>query len=231
MLAGFTTARLGKAERLLKSVVERDPSYAPAYAALAGTYQNMASYGALSPSEASARMMPLVEQALSLDDGLAEAWQHLAYVRTVSGDLEGVRVAEGRAMELDPQNPVVLAAQLVRWLLSHEPERALVYADELLRIDPLSPSSLWGIAILYLRLDRFDDSERTLERIRSIDPQHNTYLWGSSSLAVSRGNLVTVLGLLAVAIRKSTPSNSKATARSFRASVRGGKPPNTSNTS
>jgi tetratricopeptide (TPR) repeat protein len=141
-------------------------------------------------------MMPLVEQALSLDGDLAEAWQYLAYVRQASGDLEDARAAEKKALELDPQNPLVLGSQIVRWSLTHEPERALVYADELLRVDPLSPEALQTIGLLYFRLGRSDDWERMLKRTLSIDPQNNAYFWHSADLAISRGNLVTVLGLL-----------------------------------
>ena len=137
-VANPSVSKLVEAELLLKGVIEREPNYAPAYAALAETYRDMADLGMLSPSEASARMMPLVDQALSLDDGLAEAWLHLTYVRLVTGDLDGARAAQERALELDPQNPLVLRRQIGRWLWSHEPERGLVYADELLRVDPLS---------------------------------------------------------------------------------------------
>ncbi len=191
--ANPTVAALGEAERLLKNVTERDPGYAPGYVALAGTYWAMAGYGMFSDSEASARMMPSLEQALSLDDGLAEAWVYLARARLEDGDHEGVREARERALELDPQNPVVLLAQMYRWWFSHEPERALVYADELLRIDPLSLNSLFRISNLYFRLGRFADMEMMLEHMRSIDPQSQNYLWSASWLAYSRGDLVTTL--------------------------------------
>ena len=194
--ANISFPNLAEAERLLKDVIERDPDYAPAYAALATTYQDMALWGSLSPSEASARMMPLVEQALSLDDELAEAWQHLAYVRRVNSDFASAQAAEERALELDPENPLVLLQQIARWTWTHEPERALVYADELLRVDPLSPRAFWWIAFLYGRLDRLDDMQRMLERIRSIDPQNSAYFWQASNLASSRGDLVTALRLL-----------------------------------
>jgi TolB-like protein/tetratricopeptide (TPR) repeat protein len=216
-MANTSFAGTGEAELLLNSVIERDPSYTPAYTALAGNYQDMASYGVLSPSEASARMMPLVEQALSRDDQLAEAWQHLAYVRQANGDLVGARAAEERALELDPQNPVILLGQIRRWQWTHEPERALVYADELLRVDPLSPPAYFWIAFLYGRLDRLDDVQRMLERIRSIDPQHNGYLWGALVLASSRGDLVTTLGLLEEATRidPDDPEGPSWTARTY----------------
>ncbi len=193
-MANISVSNLVEAERLLKNVTERDPGYAPGYAALAGTYWAMARYGMFSDSEAATRMMPLLEQAISLDDGLAEAWMNLAYARlSKNGDHKGVREARERALELDPQNPVVLRDQLFPWLWSHEPERALVYADELLRIDPLSLDSLLLISILYLHLGRFADVEMMLEHMRSIDPQSQHYLWGASCLAYSRGDLVTGL--------------------------------------
>jgi adenylate cyclase len=191
-LAVSTVAALGEAERLLKNVIEREPSYAPAYVALATTYDFMAQTGMFSDSEASTRMMPLLEQAISLDDGLAEAWMNLAYAR-LNGDHRGVREARERALELDPQNPVVLQDQLFGWAWSHEPERALVYADELLRIDPLSLGNLGSVAWLYLRLGRFADTEMMLEHMRSIDPQSQDYLWGAWNLAYSRGDLVATL--------------------------------------
>ncbi len=184
---------LAEAERLLKGVIERDPSYAPAYAVLAGTYWSMADWGRISSSEASAKMMPLLDQALSLDGDLAEAWQHLAYVRQTNGDLEGARAAENKALELDPQNPLVLQRQIRRLSWTHEPERALVYADELLRVDPLSPEALRRIGVLYARLGRLDDAKRMIDRMRSIDPHHNQYLWFAWVLARMGGDLVTAL--------------------------------------
>ena len=120
----------------------------------------MSDYGSLSSSEASVRMMPLVEQALAIDDRLAGAWQHLAYVRRVNNDFEGARAAEERALELDPQNPLVLKGQIAHWQWTHEAERGLVYADELLRVDPLSPSSLIRISEFYLRIGRLDEAEK-----------------------------------------------------------------------
>ena len=192
-LANMSYIGAGETELLLQGVIERDPDYAPAYAALAGTYQIMAGWGAFSRSEGSARMRPLVEKALSLDSGLAEAWQALAFIREVQGDLEGAGTAGERALELEPQHPVVLIDQIIRWLWSHEPERGLAYAEELLRVDPLSLQGLRCIASLYRRLDRRDDAERMFERMRSIDPQNTWYLWGSFYLATGRGDLVAAL--------------------------------------
>jgi TolB-like protein len=178
------------AERLLESVIERDPEYAPAYAGLAGTYGVMADWGMMPRAEASSRMMLLAEQALALDDQLAEAWVHLSRARRASADIEPARAARERAFELDPRNPLVLRTMMAHWSRSHEPERGLAYADELLRVDPLSPLNLLYIALFEQRLGRSDEMERTLDRIRSIDPKSTSYLWGSWTLTASRGDLV-----------------------------------------
>jgi hypothetical protein len=87
---------------------------------------------------------------------------------------------------------------MVEWHRSwgHEPERGLVYADELLRMDPLSPLSLLTIAELDLRLGRLAEMERTLERSRSIDPKSVSYLWGVYLLSISRGDLVGAIRLM-----------------------------------
>ena len=192
----FSFPNLTEAERLLKGVIEREPSYAPAYVALAQIYMDMQSIGRIPMSEASARMMPLLEQAISLDDSLADAWQFLSYARLIrNGDRKRAHEARERALELDPQNPAVLMGQIFHWRWSHEPERALVYADELLRVDPLSLESLFSISDLYLRLGRFADMEMILEHICSIDPQSMYCSEVAWNLAESRGDLVTTLKL------------------------------------
>jgi tetratricopeptide (TPR) repeat protein len=137
-----------------------------------------------------------LEQALSIDGDLAEAWQHLAYVRQAHGDLDGAQAAEKRALELDPQNPLVLQSQIHRLSWTHEPERALVYADELLRVDPLSSEALRMIARLYARLGRLDDAKRMIDRMRSIDPHHNQYLIFAWNHARLSGDLVTAMKLM-----------------------------------
>jgi TolB-like protein len=192
-LANPTVGATDEAERLLKSVIERDPKYAPAYAALAGTYQARARWGWLSLSNALARMRPLVEHALSLDRDLAEAWQRLAYVDQASGDLESARTARERALELGPQDPFVLFSQIVYWLFSHEPERGLVFADEWLRVDPMSPKALSWVSYLYERLERHDDANQILERIRLIDSQNIYYWWNRAFYSSNRGDLVTAI--------------------------------------
>ena len=77
--------RAREAIPLFEEVIRRDPSYAPAHAALAATYGDLtmswpnAGDFALAPSEAAARMAPLTAKALEIDPMLAEAHVAKAY--------------------------------------------------------------------------------------------------------------------------------------------------------
>jgi tetratricopeptide (TPR) repeat protein len=192
-MASATVAALGEAERLLKAVIERDPNYAPAYAALSSTYRSMALFQSIPLSEAFARMTPLVEQALHLDGDLGEAWQNLAYVRRANRDLEGARAARERALKLNPQDLYVLEGQITYWIYTHEPERGLGFAEEMLRVDPLSPSSLQWAGTLYRQIGRLDDAKEMLERTRSINPPNAVYFYNASIYALYDGDLATAI--------------------------------------
>jgi TolB-like protein/DNA-binding winged helix-turn-helix (wHTH) protein/cytochrome c-type biogenesis protein CcmH/NrfG len=178
---------------LLESVIARDPKYAPAYTSLAEAYRRMAAWGMLPLSDAAMRMKPVVEQALSLDDQQATAWYCLAFIRKEDGDLDGARAAWKRALEVEPQGSDALRSQMIDWLSTHEPERGLENAAELLRADPLSTNNLFWIAALYRRLGRFDDAQKIVARMLSIDPHITTHLTASWVLADSVGDLVTAL--------------------------------------
>jgi TolB-like protein len=188
-----SVSALEDAERLLKGVIKREPDYAPAFVALASAYDLTEDYGMITPAEASAHMMPLIERALDLDDHLAGAWEYLGRLQDRAGNHEAARAAHERAQEIDPRNPIVLRAQNRYWRMSHEPERALAYADELLRIDPLSLMNHYYLAITYLHLGRLSEMETVLGKMRSLDPEGIPYLWGAYLLARSQGDLVAAL--------------------------------------
>ncbi len=187
--ANISIPNLSESVRLLKSVIERDPGYAKAYAALAAVYWDMAIWGGISLQGANEEMLPLLERALELDASVAEAWQLMAYVKRVKGDSLYADLAEKRAIEIDPQNWWVVRGQLEKWAFSHTPEQGQQFADALLSIDPLNPRGLVSVSGFYFRMSRDDESLGILERIKDIDPGNLDYLWQRHSLERLRGNL------------------------------------------
>ena len=193
-------ANLWDAESLLLGAIERDPEYLPATVALARLYDRMQKWVMISGAEAARRARPLLERALALDEQDGEVWQRLAFVRGMEGDYVGAQAAERRAYELDPYASDILTSR-VDWAgFSPNPEQGIPAIEALLAVDPLSPRGLTVITYLYVRLNRLDDADKTLGRLRDIDPLHGWYLWTSANLADGRSNMVRLAELAVILV-------------------------------
>jgi TolB-like protein/Tfp pilus assembly protein PilF len=84
--------------------IEKDPKYAPAYAALADSWASLANYPILSPKEALTNGAAAAEKALTLDNTLSEAHAALAWVHASSLQFGGVEEGFQQAIKLDPSN-------------------------------------------------------------------------------------------------------------------------------
>jgi serine/threonine protein kinase/tetratricopeptide (TPR) repeat protein len=76
-----TEEDLAKAKELFEQAIERDGSYAQAYAGLADVYNMQASYYFVSPSEAYPKAKLAAQRALELNENLAEAYTSMAWVK------------------------------------------------------------------------------------------------------------------------------------------------------
>lgn len=82
--------------------ISLDANFAPAYAGLADSYNLLATYGVLDPKEAFPKARDAAQQALKIDDSLAEAHTSLAYVKhRYDWDWPGAEIEFKRAIELD----------------------------------------------------------------------------------------------------------------------------------
>ncbi|MBX3280047.1 MAG: protein kinase [Acidobacteria bacterium] len=83
--------------------IELDASFAPAMAGLADSYNLLATYGAISPSEGFTKGREAAEEALRINERSAEAHTSLAYVKhRYDWDWAGADREFKRAIELDP---------------------------------------------------------------------------------------------------------------------------------
>jgi tetratricopeptide (TPR) repeat protein len=128
-------------------------------------------------AEASAQMMPLIERALDLDDHLAGGWEYLGRLQGRAGNHEAARAAHKRAQEIDPRNPIVLRGQNRYWRMSHEPERALAYADELLRIDPAASANYQPLQdrLLQNQISHYDKRMLRIKKLLALAESKNRF--------------------------------------------------------
>jgi len=88
---------------LFNEAIENDPSFASAYAGLADSYVTLATNIPLPPRETMPKAKAAAEHAISIEDGLAEAWSSLASVQWwFEWDWKAAESSYKRAIELNP---------------------------------------------------------------------------------------------------------------------------------
>jgi serine/threonine protein kinase/Tfp pilus assembly protein PilF len=166
-----TVGMLKKSAELFRQALERDPTYALAYAGLAEAYAVYAIYNVTSPDQASPLAAAAVREALRLDDTIAEAHTALAFVKmTYEYDFEGSEREYQRAIELNPAHPTAHFWYGLYHTFLRRDDAAIA---EFRRAQELAPLSLnvnsyvgWGLYSVRRTQEAVEQLKKTIE----IDP-------------------------------------------------------------
>jgi serine/threonine protein kinase/Tfp pilus assembly protein PilF len=160
-----------------RAAIAEDSRFAPAYAGLADCYALHADYARVPVSEGFALARSYAEQALAIDDSLAEAHASLGWIRFIyDWDWIGARSAFRRALEYAPY--YVPAHQWHAFLLmaSGEVREALLEGHEAADLDPASAVVRRSLGWLNYYAERHEMAARHLERAIDLDPvQEESY--------------------------------------------------------
>ncbi|MCA9631200.1 MAG: tetratricopeptide repeat protein [Myxococcales bacterium] len=107
---------------------------------------------------------PRLREAARRDPRDAEVWHALGLVRARLGDMEGAREAYTNGLRADPgavENHLGLASLAVQ---QDQPSVALVHYSALLAARPRFAAGYLGQSWAFLRLGRYDEAERALDR-------------------------------------------------------------------
>ena len=155
---------------LYQRAIEKDPTYAAAYAEMARAYLLLGSFHYLSRAEANPKAIAAAKRAIDLDDNLAEA--HVAFGDALVNTWEFATAQRElrRAIELNPN--LTEAHMSYGWYLTaigrfNDAIRELTLAHEL---DPLGigPSNLLGMTYYFQR--DYDKSLEQFQRSLEINP-------------------------------------------------------------
>ena len=132
-------------EHFLKAL-EHDPEYALAYAGLGHAYGALSYYGVIAPSEGFPRAQAAAARALQIDPRLADAHATVAMERWFWGwDWKAAARSYEKAVELDPDNALILVMYSLFLTTAGQPEKALEMALKARTLDPLSPFVGMGV--------------------------------------------------------------------------------------
>jgi serine/threonine-protein kinase len=163
-----TPESMRKGIEYFQLALEKDPSYALAYAGLADCFVVLGSYSALPPKEAFPRTKMAALKALEFDKSLAEARTSLAYVNTFfEWNFAEAERNFKRAIKSSPSYPT--AHQWYSFMLSalERHEEALAAVRRGLALDPLSlainAQLVWALFIARRYDAAIDQARKALE--------------------------------------------------------------------
>ncbi|HKS76692.1 MAG TPA: winged helix-turn-helix domain-containing protein [Terriglobales bacterium] len=162
---------LKKAMEYFQQAIDRDPTYAAAYAGLADSYDLLDDWGKTPPRESFPRARAAALKALQLDDSLAEAHTSLAFVKAnYDWDFAGGDGEFKRAIELNPNYATAhqwYAMQLVTEQRFPEAEAEMRRAVDL---DPLSVIINMGVAEVSCWERKYDQCLAEYKKTLELDP-------------------------------------------------------------
>jgi len=175
-----TEPQLRESIRLFQASIDADPTYAPAYAAIADSYGQLGYGSYVAPEEAFPLARAAARKALELDPDLAEAHAALAYaLMYYDWNFPEAELEYQRAVALNPSYAVAHEWYAYWFTAMERPfqqaERELSTAQ---RLDPLSVSIYADRAYIFHYYKRDDDALHAIRLALDMNPKFPlAYFW------------------------------------------------------
>ncbi len=155
-----------------KEAIQRDNTYAPAYAGLAYSYMLAAGWELMKPGDAYPKARLAAERALQLDPNLAEAHMTLATVEhEYDWKWQEAELEFRRALDLNPNSSLVHKGYAEFLMHSGRNGEALDEIQKAVALDPLDLGIRLMKAFIYLFSGEYDKSSRECKALIEADSQ------------------------------------------------------------
>ncbi|MGD1048384.1 MAG: hypothetical protein ABR899_06480, partial [Candidatus Krumholzibacteriaceae bacterium] len=159
-----------KSIQYFQQAIDKDSTYAQAYAGMAEAYDNLASMGIEPPRKMWPKVKQYTEKALSLDPSLAEGMLLKADVKFCwDWDIKGAEEEYKRAIELDPNLPLAHFWYGYYLVTQKRFEEGRVEMREALRVDPLCAIYMQDIGYSYALAGECDSALVYVRRAAELD--------------------------------------------------------------
>lgn len=166
-----TTEAMRKSCDYFQAAIDKDRTFAAAYAGLADCYNVLGYYDYRSPAETFALGKAAAQKALEIDESLAEAHASLAYAKHYYDfDWTGAEQEYKRAIEINPNYATAHHWYSLYLSEAGRLEEAKAEIRRALELDPLSPIISNTIGCIYFRNREYDQGVQQLLRLLDADP-------------------------------------------------------------
>jgi len=178
-----TRETLRKSIDCFNQAIEKDPSFALAYAGLADAYGLLSGFGAASPQESLPQANAAARKAVELDDTLAETHTSLGFAYTVNWAWPDATREFQRAIELNPNY-----ATAHHWysdgplLAEGRFDEAIAEMKRAQELDPLSLIINTEVGMTYIYARQYDKAIQPLQKTIEMD---QTFYFAHLNLAVA----------------------------------------------
>ena len=167
----LTPADITTAMKYFRTALEKDSTYALAYAGIALTYAARAEYNMEPARDAYAKAGAAALRALQLDDRSSEAHHALATkLFAFDWNFAGAEKEYRRAIELDPNDPFVRAFYGQFLAESGRDSEAAVQLDRALELDPHNAFLLWEHGFRLYLARKYDSAITALRQVLDEQP-------------------------------------------------------------
>jgi len=170
MVGSFSGAGGRKVQKQFEEAIKLDPKFALAYTGLADLY-GYAADNVLQPAEVVPKQRAAAEEALQLDDSLAEAHASVAMIKLWNDyDWAGAEREFRRAIELNPS--YALAHDQYGWLLMYEgrSDESLAEMRRASELDPLSALFTNNGALPLMYQAKYQAAKEQVRKALELDP-------------------------------------------------------------
>jgi len=184
-------ADTAKGIEYLKQALDRDPTFALAWADLSRAYVNETNYGWAPLAEGAGRAREAVARALALEPELAEGHAALGRIQLIfDWDWRGAAAAYARALELAPGNAAVLRRAGVLAANLSRLDEAMGLYHRAIEQDPLSAGAYHNLGNGLHAAGRLAEAEQAYRKALELSPQQVMahYLLALSLLAQGRSD-------------------------------------------
>jgi TolB-like protein/Tfp pilus assembly protein PilF len=202
-----TEADIKRALEFFQQAIEKDPSYALAYAGVADSYSVLPNYSNSAPKQYIDKAIPAARRAIELDNSLAEA--HAALANAIGADLQ-LAASEAEFKRTFALNPNYASAH--QWY--GEVLQSLGRFDdtiaELRRAHDVDPLSLIINTILAGALysgGRTEEASEQIRRTLDLDPNFNVAYWVRGQINESTGKFDDAIADYKKAAETNSPSD------------------------
>jgi TolB-like protein/tetratricopeptide (TPR) repeat protein len=174
-----TAESLQQAVAFYKSALDRDPTYAPAHAALADCYNQLGTVmlGTASPLDMRPRAKAAAIAAIQADESLAEAHATLGYVSHYDWDWATAERELRRAIELNP-NLALAHTWYANYLASRlRLSEAVEEARRAEQLDPFSLVVVTNVGWTLAQARRSEEAIAAFRRALALDPTYIQARW------------------------------------------------------